>query len=198
MMQHELVVILLWPKGRSRAAAFAKADARRAGELLCRKQNIIFCLEYSPRNMILCTWEFLSKGENMKKTISILVALMLCACVYKDPLDNGGFYSETDLATVDWSTVNKSGRACQTSLFGIIPFGDNSVPKAVEKAKIQKLVYVDTDYILYFPILSRSCTNVWGVSYGDTSVTLPKSENKTAEKATDKPTDKANTEKTKK
>ena len=107
----------------------------------------------------------------MKKTVSLLSVLALGACVYGTPVNNEGFYSEMDITTVDWSAVNRSGHSCQTNLFFIIPFGDNSVPTAVKKSKIKKLSYVDTDYAVYFPFLSRDCTNVWGV--GDTTIDLP-------------------------
>ena len=102
----------------------------------------------------------------MKKSLLILSALSLGACVYGTPVNQEGFYTEMDLTTVDWASVNKSGSSCQTNLFFFIPFGDNSVPTAVKDAKIEKLAYVDTDYTLYFPIMSRECTNVWGTGYG--------------------------------
>ena len=107
----------------------------------------------------------------MKKTVSLLSVLALGACVYGTPVNNEGFYTEMDLTTVDWSEVNKSGSSCQTNLFFIIPFGDNSVPSAIKSAKIKKVSYIDTDYALYFPLLSRECTNVWGV--GDVTMDLP-------------------------
>ena len=128
----------------------------------------------------------------MKKSISLLSVLALGACVYGTPINNEGFYTEMDLATIDWSAVNKSGHACQTNLFGLIPFGDNSLPTAVKNAKIEKLAYVDTDYALYFPILSRDCTNVWGMGYGVPAVTLPTvSEPVATEKTDTKPAEKS-------
>ena len=96
-------------------------------------------------------------------SLSILSALALGACVYGTPVNNEGFYSEMKLSDVDWAAINKQGSSCQTNLFGIIPFGDNSLATAVKDARIEKLSYVDTDYALYFPILSRECTNVWGI-----------------------------------
>lgn len=114
-----------------------------------------------------------TKGRKMKKSLSVLSALALGACVYGTPVNNEGFYTEMDLTTVDWSAVNKSGSSCQTNLFFLIPMGDNSVPTAIKDAKINKLSYVDTDYTLYFPIMSRECTNVWGVGHDDPVFTLP-------------------------
>lgn len=109
----------------------------------------------------------------MKKTLSVLSAVALGACVYGTPVNNEGFYSEMDLTTVDWTAINKSGSSCQTNLFGIIPFGDNSLPTAVKSAKIEKLAYVDTDYALYFPLLSRECTNVWGTGFSAPVIVTP-------------------------
>ena len=105
----------------------------------------------------------------MKKSISLLSILALGACVYGTPVNNEGLYSNMTLENVDWSKVNKKGYSCQTNLFGIIPLGDNSVPTAIKKAKIQKLSYIDTDYTVYFPLMSRECTNVWGIG-GDVIV----------------------------
>ena len=106
----------------------------------------------------------------MNKILLGLSVLALCACTYNSPVNNEGFYTEMDLSTVNWSAVNRSGSACQTNLFGLIPFGDNSVPTAVKNARIEKLLYADTDYTLYFPILSRECTNVWGSGTGMTTI----------------------------
>lgn len=107
----------------------------------------------------------------MKKILLGISVLALGACTYSAPLNNEGFYSEMDLTAVDWSTVNRSGSACQLNIFGLIPVGDNSVPRAVKNAKIEKLLYVDTKYTLYFPVMSRECTNVWGMGMGSAPVT---------------------------
>ena len=130
----------------------------------------------------------------MKKTISILSVLALGACVYGTPVNNEGLYTEMDLTTVDWTAVNKHGRACQTNLFGVIPFGDKSVPTAVRNGKIQYLSYVDTDSVMYFPlILSKECTNAWGIGYSTPVISTPaqiapatKADTKTTAKTTAK------------
>ena len=59
--------------------------------------------------------------------------LALGACTYGTPVNNEGFYTDTDVTNVDWSAVNRTGSSCQTNLFGLIPFGDNSVPAAVTR-----------------------------------------------------------------
>lgn len=133
----------------------------------------------------------------MKKSISLISLLALGACVYGTPVNNEGFYTEMDLTSVDWSTVNKSGSSCQTNLFFLIPFGDNSLPAAVKSAKIEKLSYVDTDYELYFPIMSRECTNVWGkgTGYADYAISVPTTSDITEVKSepnTTKKADKSN------
>ena len=124
----------------------------------------------------------------MKKTISVLSVLALGACVYGNPVNNEGLYTEMDLNAVDWTAINKTGRACQTNIFGLIPVGDKSVPTAVKNGRIQHLSYIDTDYELYFPIMSRECTNVWGIGYSTPVVTssaqIAPSATKTDAKAT--------------
>jgi len=106
----------------------------------------------------------------MKKMFLCVSMLALAACTYGSPVNNEGFYSEMDLTNVNWNAVNHHGSACQTNLFGLIPFGDKSVPAAVKNAKIDKLLYVDTNYTLYFPVMSRECTNVWGIGSGTASM----------------------------
>lgn len=128
------------------------------------------------------------KGKHMKKTLSVLSALALGACVYGTPVNNEGFYSDMNLADVDWTAINKSGYSCQTNWFGIIPVGDNSLPAAIKSARIQKLAYVDTDYALYFPLASRECTNVWGTGYSTPILTLPEPVEPVATKAPAKAT----------
>ena len=100
----------------------------------------------------------------MKKCLRAAAALCLGGCVYGTPVNNEGFYSNADITKVDWSRVDGKGSSCQTNwLFGLIPAGDNSLASAVARGDIAKIAYVDTDWVLYLPLLmSRDCTNVYG------------------------------------
>ena len=100
----------------------------------------------------------------MKKLAKIIPLLMLGACVYGSPVNYEKFYGNSDITKVDWSRVDGRGSACQTNwFFGLLPFGDNSVPTAIERAELAKVSYIDTDTVFYLPLLmTRDCTNVWG------------------------------------
>jgi TRL-like protein family len=100
----------------------------------------------------------------MKKIIQLSAILMLGACVYGNPINYEKFYTNADITKVDWTKVDGQGSSCQTNwFFGLLPFGDNSVAVAVENAEIARISYIDTDSVLYLPLLmSRECTNVWG------------------------------------
>jgi hypothetical protein len=100
----------------------------------------------------------------MKKTLSVAVALCLSACVYGNPVNNEGFFANSDITKVEWARVGGKGSSCQTNwFFGLIPFGSNSLASAVERGGITKIAYVDTDSVLYLPLLmTRECTNVYG------------------------------------
>lgn len=97
----------------------------------------------------------------MKKFLSLASIIALAACTYGNPVNNEKFFSESDITKVDWTQVNASSYACQTNVLYFIPFGDNSLPAAVEKGNIAHVSYVDTDTTVY-PLVSRECTNVWG------------------------------------
>ena len=100
----------------------------------------------------------------MKKTLSVAAALCLGACVYGNPVNNEGFFANSDITKVEWARVGGRGTSCQTNwFFGLIPFGSNSLASAVERGGITKVAYVDTDMVLYLPLLmTRECTNVYG------------------------------------
>lgn len=97
----------------------------------------------------------------MKKALALVSVIALAACTYGNPVNNEQFFKEADITAVDWSKVNADGYACQTNILYFIPVGDNSLPRAVNDAKVKKIAYVDTDTTVY-PLFSRECTNVWG------------------------------------
>lgn len=120
----------------------------------------------------------------MKKLLAITSVIALGACTYGNPVNNEKFFMNADITSVDWSKVNASADSCQTNILYMIPFGDNSVPAAVEEAKIKQIAYIDTDTRLY-PLVSRECTNVWGISDSDSAtqkIELPNTASNTEEK----------------
>lgn len=100
----------------------------------------------------------------MQKLMSLCAILGLGACVYGNPVNYENFFSQSDITKVDWSKVDGKGSSCQTNwFFGLITAGSNSLASAVERAEISKIAYVDTDTVLYLPLLmTRECTNVYG------------------------------------
>ena len=101
----------------------------------------------------------------MKKLLGVISLVALGACTYGNPVNNEQFFSESDITAVDWTRVNATGMACQTNVLYMIPFGDNSLPAAVENGNLSHVAYVDTDTTVY-PFFSRECTNVWGTTNG--------------------------------
>ena len=100
----------------------------------------------------------------MKKLLSMFMTLALGACVYGGAVNNEGFYGNTDITKIDWTKVDGKGSSCQTNwFFGLMPFGNKSVASAVESADLARVWYVDTETVLYWPLLmARDCTNVYG------------------------------------
>jgi hypothetical protein len=100
----------------------------------------------------------------MKKIMLLGAVTALSACVYRSPVNYERFYSNADITKVDWSKVDGKGSSCQTNwFFGLLPAGNNSLSSAVERGEIAKISYVDTDTVLYLPLLmTRDCTNVYG------------------------------------
>ena len=100
----------------------------------------------------------------MNKIIGSGALVLLGACVYGNPVNHEKFYSTADITKVDWARVDGKGSSCQTNwFFGLIPLGSNSLASAVERAELSKVAYVDTDTVLYLPLLmTRECTNVYG------------------------------------
>ena len=100
----------------------------------------------------------------MDKFLGLTLALALGACVYGSSPNSEGFYGNADITKVNWSKVDGKGTSCQTNWFlGLFPVGSNSVATAVDRGDIAKIAYVETDTVLYLPILMfRNCTNVYG------------------------------------
>jgi hypothetical protein len=102
----------------------------------------------------------------MTKILKIAGVLSLGACVYGSPVNYEKFYANSDITKVDWSKADGKGSSCQTNwLFGLLPAGSNSLASAVRSAGISKIAYVDTETVLYLPLLmTRECTNVYGTT----------------------------------
>jgi hypothetical protein len=101
---------------------------------------------------------------DMKRVLILPAAACLGACVYGNPVNNERLYANADITKVDWSRIDGKGSSCQTNwFFGLMPVGSNSLASAVERGELARVSYVDTDTVLYAPLLmTRECTNAYG------------------------------------
>jgi len=113
----------------------------------------------------------------MKKVIVLSAVVALGACTYGNPPNYERYYGNADISRVDWTRVDAKGKACQTNWLGFIPTGSQSVARAVERGNLARVVYIDTETIVMWPIFVRDCTNVYGqgalvgLQYGTAPIT---------------------------
>jgi hypothetical protein len=102
------------------------------------------------------------KGKTMKQLLALTLALALSACMYSNPANYERYYGNSDITKVDWTKIDSEASACQYNWLGFIPTGNQSLARAVEYGDIAKIVYVDTDTVVMFPLFIAECTNVYG------------------------------------
>ncbi len=98
----------------------------------------------------------------MKNFFLIICILGLVGCTTAQPYVS----NNTDLGTVNFEDLlwQKSGKSCNTWLFGFIPKNTDyaSIAKAAWDAGIKKVSYVEGYKESFFPIWSSDCVVVYG------------------------------------
>lgn len=98
----------------------------------------------------------------MKKITAITSALALSACMYGNPPNYERYFGNADISKIDWTRVDAEASACQYNWLGFIPTGNRSVARAVEHGEIARILYIDSDTVMLFPLFVAECTNVYG------------------------------------
>jgi len=117
-------------------------------------------LQFYENNPIVINVE--PKGRKMKKITAITSALALSACMYGNPPNYERYFGNADISKIDWTRVDAEASACQYNWLGFIPTGNRSVARAVEHGEIARILYIDSDTVMLFPLFVAECTNVYG------------------------------------
>lgn len=124
----------------------------------------------SPVVMDLPPHPTVNEGNHQMKRIALLAAVaagLLSGCamttrapvtgfVYNSTKANGGEGFSESVET------QKTGRACATSILGIVGTGDASIQEAARNGGISKISFVDTENKMILGIWAESCTVVYG------------------------------------
>lgn len=102
----------------------------------------------------------------MKKQLAIaaFAATMLSGCAtVQTPLFGGLFTSvKAPVDSENVAPVNKAGKACATSILGLIALGDASIEKAKRDSGIANVATVDTSATSFLTLYGRYCTIITG------------------------------------
>ena len=102
----------------------------------------------------------------MKKTISIILLLIMTSCSHKDLARTLQYSDERPVSLTDISFQNlqkmKHGKSCSYKFLFFLPIlGDSSLLTAAQNGEVNKIKYIGETGYWTFPF-SKSCTVVYG------------------------------------
>lgn len=80
-------------------------------------------------------------------------------------MPTGTFFAETTSGAIlhdNGATASKSGKACGTSILGLVGTGDTSVSTAMANGGVRKAVYTEVTYRNILGLFAEVCTVVKG------------------------------------
>ncbi len=101
----------------------------------------------------------------IRLSAALFLAASLVSCATAQSPVNGAWYTSTQGATGmgnDAGQATKTGKACASSILGIIATGDASIKSAAKKGGIAKVSTVDYSAFSILGFYAESCTIVSG------------------------------------